>query len=59
LPQIARRLHGECDLGEPFDLLTWFEFAPGHEGLFDELLERMRARGEWTCVKLPARSTSF
>src|SRR5215472_1395035 len=28
LPAVARRLHHGRDLGEPFDFLTWFEFAP-------------------------------
>ncbi len=28
LPAIARRLHHCRDIGEPFDFLTWFEFAP-------------------------------
>jgi hypothetical protein len=28
LPAVARRLHHSRDLGEPFDFLTWFEFAP-------------------------------
>ena len=28
LPAIARRLHHGRDLGEPFDFLTWFEYAP-------------------------------
>jgi Chlorite dismutase len=50
LPQIARRLHHGRDLGEPFDFLTWFEFAPEHEGLFDELLARLRDSLEWTYV---------
>lgn len=50
LPQIARRLHHGRDLGEPFDFLTWFEFAPEHEALFDELLVRLRASEEWTYV---------
>jgi hypothetical protein len=50
LPQIARRLHHGRDLGEPFDFLTWFEFAPEHEGLFDELLARLRASEEWRYV---------
>jgi hypothetical protein len=50
LPQIARRLHHGRDLGEPFDFLTWFEFAPEHEALFDELLARLRSREEWTFV---------
>jgi Chlorite dismutase len=50
LPQIARRLHHGRDLGEPFDFLTWFEFAPEHEGFFDELLARLRASEEWRYV---------
>lgn len=50
LPQIARRLHHGRDLGEPFDFLTWFEFAPEHEGLFDELLARLRDSLEWSYV---------
>lgn len=50
LPQIARRLHHGRDLGEPFDFLTWFEFAPEHEPLFDELLARLRASEEWAYV---------
>src|SRR2546428_7160638 len=28
LPAIARRLYHCRDLGEPFDFLTWFEYAP-------------------------------
>lgn len=50
LPQIARRLHHGRDLGEPFDFLTWFEFAPEHEELFDELLMRLRLSLEWSYV---------
>ena len=51
LPQIARRLHHSRDLGEPFDFLTWFEFAPEHEPDFDRLLDRLRATPEWTYVE--------
>lgn len=50
LPRIARRLHHSRDLGEPFDFLTWFEFAPEHEGAFEDLLARLRATEEWTFV---------
>jgi chlorite dismutase len=50
LPAIARRLHHARDLGEPFDFLTWFEFAPEHEALFDELLHMLRATEEWRYV---------
>jgi hypothetical protein len=48
LPRIARRLHHSRDLGEPFDFLTWLEFAPEHEPAFDELVARLRASEEWS-----------
>jgi chlorite dismutase len=51
LPQIARRLHHSRDLGEPFDFLTWFEFAPEHESDFERLLERLRETPEWAFVE--------
>ncbi len=38
LPAVARRLHHSRDLGEPFDFLTWFEYAPEDEPAFDELV---------------------
>ncbi len=50
LPHIARRLHHSRDLGEPFDFLTWFEFAPEHEDAFDHMLVRLRASEEWRYV---------
>jgi hypothetical protein len=52
LPAIARRLHHCRDLGEaqPFDFLTWFEFAPGDAQAFDGLLEALRATPEWSYV---------
>jgi hypothetical protein len=50
LPQIARRLHHSRDLGEPFDFLTWFEFAAADAPAFDELLGRLRASEEWQYV---------
>lgn len=50
LPAIARRLHHSRDLGEPFDFMTWFEYAPAHEGLFDELVAMLRATPEWSYV---------
>ena len=50
LPAIARRLYHGRDLGEPFDFLTWFEFAPGDAGAFDELLGRLRETEEWRYV---------
>jgi chlorite dismutase len=53
LPAIARRLHHCRDLGEdePFDFLTWFEFAPGDASAFDDLLAALRATPEWTYVE--------
>lgn len=51
LPAVARRLHHCRDLGEPFDFLTWFEFAPEHSAAFDELLMRLRASKEWAYVE--------
>lgn len=51
LPAIARRLHHGRELGEPFDFLTWFEFAPADSAAFDRLLERLRATEEWRFVE--------
>jgi len=50
LPRIARRLYHSRDLGEPFDFLTWFEFAPEHAQAFDDLVEMLRSREEWNFV---------
>lgn len=50
LPAIARRLYHCRDLLEPFDFLTWFEFAPEDEGLFDRLVAALRASPEWGYV---------
>jgi len=51
LPAIARRLHHARDLGEPFDFLTWFEFAPEHEPAFETLLAELRGSPEWAYVE--------
>jgi hypothetical protein len=53
LPAIARRLHHCRDLGseEPFDFLTWFEFAPADAPSFDELVADLRASEEWRFVE--------
>jgi chlorite dismutase len=50
LPAVARRLHHSRDLGEPFDFLTWFEFAPADEAAFDDLVGMLRATEEWSFV---------
>jgi len=51
LPAIARRLSHSRELGEPFDFLTWFEYAPEHGALFDELLHALRLTEEWRYVE--------
>jgi chlorite dismutase len=51
LPGVARRLHHGRDLGEPFDFLTWFEFAPQDAAGFEELVQRLRASEEWDYVE--------
>lgn len=50
LPGIARKLYHSRDLGEPFDFLTWFDFAPADESAFDHMLERLRGCAEWSYV---------
>ncbi len=52
LPAIARRLHHCRDLttAEPFDFITWFEFAQKDTVAFDQLLTRLRATEEWSFV---------
>lgn len=51
LPAVARRLHHGRDLGEPFDFLTWFEYAPEHAAGFEELVAALRATPEWEYVE--------
>jgi chlorite dismutase len=51
LPAIARQLYHCRDLGEPFDFITWFEFAPEHADMFEELVGMLRATEEWTFVE--------
>jgi len=53
LPAVARSLYHCRDLStaEPFDFLTWFEFAAADTGRFDDLLGRLRASEEWKYVE--------
>ena len=53
LPPIARRLHHCRDLAtaQPYDFLTWFEFAPEHATAFDDLLGALRSTPEWAYVE--------
>ncbi|HSI84566.1 MAG: chlorite dismutase family protein [Candidatus Methylacidiphilales bacterium] len=50
LPAIARRLHHSRELGEPFDFLTWFEYAPEHISAFEDLVAQLRQTEEWQYV---------
>ena len=52
LPQVSRKLHHCRDLSdvEPFDFLTWFEFAPVRQQAFDDMLAELRASEEWRYV---------
>lgn len=50
LPAVARRLHHSRELGEPFDFLTWFEYAPEHREDFEALVRLLRATPEWDYV---------
>ncbi len=52
-PGLARRLHHCRDLSEsePFDFLTWFEYAPTDEATFNKLLAALRATEEWKYVE--------
>jgi hypothetical protein len=53
LPAVARRLHHCRDLGtpEPFDFITWFEFAPADAAGFDRLVAALRTTEEWQFVE--------
>ena len=51
LPAVARQLYHSRDLGEPFDFLTWFEYAPAHAPAFEELVARLRRTREWEFVE--------
>jgi hypothetical protein len=36
---------------EPFDFLTWFEYAPEHAEAFEELVTYLRESEEWRYVE--------
>jgi hypothetical protein len=46
LPRVARRLLHSRDIDEPFDFLTWFEFAPEHTKSFNAVLLGIEAEQE-------------
>jgi len=45
-PAIAKRLLYGRDLGEPFDVVTWLEYAPCDEVVFNELAAALRISEE-------------
>lgn len=53
LPGIARRLHHCRDLGEnePFDFLTFFDYAEADAAAFEDLVASLRATEEWKFVE--------
>ena len=50
LPSVARQLYHSRDVGEPFDFLTWFEYAPEYSEAFEELVRTLRKTEEWRFV---------
>jgi chlorite dismutase len=50
LPAVARRLHHCRELGEPFDFLTWFEYAPEDSDAFEDMVRRLRGTAEWKYI---------
>ena len=50
LPPVARQLYHSRDIGEPFDFLTWFEYAPEHSDAFEALVQTLRKTEEWRFV---------
>ncbi len=50
LPAIARRLYHSRDVREPFDFLTWFQYAPEQSDAFEVLVRRLRESTEWRYV---------
>ena len=51
LPAIARQLYHCRDLDEPFDFVTWFEYAPEHAAMFEDLVGMLRGTEEWSYVE--------
>lgn len=50
LPAIARKLYHCRDIEQPFDFLTWFEYAPEDADKFEELVKSLRRTEEWKYV---------
>ena len=50
-PAISRRIHRARDRDEPFDVLTWFEFAPDLQAELNGVVGRLRDSDEWSFVE--------
>lgn len=50
VPAIARTLYHSRDLEQPFDFLTWFQYAGTDVNAFEDLLGKLRATEEWSYV---------
>ncbi len=50
-PAIARQLYHSRDLAQPFDFLTWFEYAPEFTRAFEDLVAKLRTTTEWQYVE--------
>lgn len=50
-PAISRRILRSRDRDEPFDVLTWFEFAPEVQSEANEVMARLRDSEEWSYVE--------
>ncbi len=50
-PAISRRIHRARDRDEPFDVLTWFEFAPDLQSELNDVVARLRDSEEWSYVE--------
>ena len=51
LPAIARRFLYGRDLGEPFDMVTWFEYSSRDQSIFDDLAGALRSSMEWQYIE--------
>jgi hypothetical protein len=51
LPAIARRFLYGRDLGEPFDMVTWFEYSSRDQSIFDDLAGALRSSIEWQYIE--------
>lgn len=48
---MARQLYHCRDLGEPFDFVTWFEYAHKDIQAFEDLVALLRTTREWDFVE--------